>query len=111
MCGGVGGGGVGEWGGGGVEGRGGGGVGGWGGGGGPTLNVYLSATQPQNMPDTALRAEAHEPTMEKKRSSEMNVCPYACKRNTMVTACQPSQSQGHVTKKKKKKRPIVVVAS
>ena len=42
-----------------------------------TLNVYLSATHPQIMPETAFRAEAHEPTMEKKRSSVMKVCPYA----------------------------------
>ena len=50
-----------------------------------TLNVYLSASQPQIMPETEFKAEAADPTMEKKRSSAMNVCPYACKVKIRLT--------------------------
>ena len=50
-----------------------------------TLNVYLSASHPQIMPETEFKAEAAEPTTEKKRSSAMNVCPYACKVKIRLT--------------------------
>ena len=47
--------------------------------------MYLSASQPQIMPETEFKAEAADPTMEKKRSSAMNVCPYACKVKIRLT--------------------------